>query len=100
MSPLKHIPLRRCAACGASSAKRGLLRLVRLGDGRVAVDPKGKTPGRGTYLCYKPECWDTATKKERLDHALRVTLTPAQRLGLLEEFRTLAKAAMSVGASV
>ena len=99
MPPLKHIPMRRCAACGATSAKRGLLRLVRLGDGRVVVDPRGKLPGRGAYLCFKPECWTQATSRERLDHALKVTLTPAQRLGLLEEFRTLVRAAMPAAQS-
>ena len=38
---------RTCVGCGAESPKRGLLRVVRGPDGKVAYDPTGKAPGRG-----------------------------------------------------
>lgn len=95
MPAAKHVPMRRCAACGDSAAKRGLMRIVRTPDGQVILDPRGKTSGRGTYLCFKPECWELAIKKDRLDHALKVTLTPEQRQALLDDFRTRAQASPS-----
>lgn len=46
----RHVPQRTCIACRATDAKRALIRLVRLADGRVAVDPTGRQAGRGaTY---------------------------------------------------
>ncbi|MBC8078429.1 MAG: YlxR family protein, partial [Chloroflexales bacterium] len=50
----RHVPQRTCVACRRTDAKRGLLRLVREADGRVALDPSGKRNGRGAYLCHSP----------------------------------------------
>ncbi len=38
----KHIPLRTCIACRTTKPKRELLRIVRLQDGHVELDPAGK----------------------------------------------------------
>ena len=51
-----HQPLRTCAVCREVRPKRSMSRLVRRRDGSVAVDPTGKAPGRGTYLCDQPAC--------------------------------------------
>lgn len=51
-----HEPLRTCAVCGEVHPKRSMSRLVRRGDGSVAVDPTGKAPGRGTYVCEQAAC--------------------------------------------
>jgi predicted RNA-binding protein YlxR (DUF448 family) len=40
----------------------------------VIVDPSGKANGRGAYLCAKPECFDVARQRRRLDSALKVSL--------------------------
>jgi len=61
-----------------------LLRVVRGPDGSVSVDPTGKRAGRGAYLCSRLECWQAALKKGRLDAALRVTLTPDDKLALTQ----------------
>jgi uncharacterized protein len=68
----KHIPVRMCVACRRTDAKRGLFRLVRDADGRVAIDPSGKRPGRGAYLCHDPACWEQALKRRGLERALRI----------------------------
>jgi hypothetical protein len=36
----------------------------------VALDPTGRAPGRGAYLCRDAACWDTAVRKRALEHAL------------------------------
>lgn len=80
--PQRHIPLRSCAGCGAKRSKREMVRIVRLTSGEVVVDPTGKRPGRGTYLCPIFSCWENALKRRRLEHALRGPLLPQDREAL------------------
>jgi uncharacterized protein len=73
----KHVPLRTCVACRTTGAKRGLVRIVRTPQGGVEVDPTGKAPGRGAYLCRRRRCWQEALRKEGLARALRVKMWDA-----------------------
>lgn len=76
----KHIPQRTCVVCRQEGDKRGLIRLVRGPDGRVAVDPTGKQSGRGAYLCQQPDCWEKALKQPQLlNRALNTSLDEADR---------------------
>ncbi len=78
-TPTKHVPRRTCIACRQESAKRELVRLVRVADGSVEIDITGKKSGRGAYLCPSPECWNGALKSGRLEYALGTRLKPANR---------------------
>lgn len=71
----KHVPQRTCLACRKVKPKRELVRLVRVTDGSIEIDPGGKKSGRGAYLCGLPECWDIGLKSGRLEHALKTMLT-------------------------
>ena len=71
-------------ACRKGSAKRELLRLVRISDGSVEVDTSGKKAGRGAYLCRARECWQIGLKGNQLEHALRTTLTQDNREQLIK----------------
>ena len=73
MKPHK-VSNRTCIACRAADEKRWFVRIVRTPDGHVVVDPSGKANGRGAYLCAKPECFDVARQRRRLDVALKVNL--------------------------
>lgn len=84
----KHIPQRSCIACRETKAKRELVRLVRHQD-MVLIDPKGKQPGRGAYLCPFRECWEIGLKGNRLENALRTKLTMENRQMLVEYGRNL-----------
>ncbi|MBF6595199.1 MAG: YlxR family protein [Thermaceae bacterium] len=56
--PTKHIPIRQCMACRERRPKGELLRIV-LGESGPTIDPTGRKPGRGAYICPdKPECWN------------------------------------------
>jgi predicted RNA-binding protein YlxR (DUF448 family) len=81
---MKHIPQRTCVSCRQVKAKRELIRLVRVADGRIEVDTSGKKAGRGAYLCPAPECWEDGLKRGRLEHALRTTLTRENREQLIK----------------
>lgn len=91
----RHRPQRTCVACRETTDQRELIRLVH-GDGGLAVDPTGRAPGRGAYLCRRPACWQRAreTSEARgggpLGHALRATLTDHDRAVLADHERTLA----------
>jgi predicted RNA-binding protein YlxR (DUF448 family) len=76
-------PQRTCVACRSTGDKRQLIRVVRL-ESSVSVDPSGKKPGRGAYLCHNPACWQAALQKGRLDAALKRKLTADDRLSLAE----------------
>ena len=58
--------------------------MARISEEGVEVDIGGKKTGRGAYLCPAQECWETALKGGRLEHTLRVTLTPDNREQLIK----------------
>ena len=94
----KHIPMRTCVVCGETYPKRDLVRIVRTPDGRVEIDLRGKKPGRGAYLCHKPECWDLTVAVPRLQRALRATLDEEARAALKAYAQEiLAEASATVG---
>lgn len=66
----EHQPLRTCAVCRGVHPKRSMSRLVRRSDGSVAVDPTGKAPGRGTYLCDQATCREPGRLAEGVQRAL------------------------------
>jgi predicted RNA-binding protein YlxR (DUF448 family) len=60
------------------------VRLVRITDGSVEIDPGGKKAGRGAYLCPVQECWQIGLNGNRLEHTLRTTLTKENRERLVQ----------------
>lgn len=90
MQRVKHVPQRTCVGCRTVMAKRQLVRIVRTADG-VLVDPTGKLAGRGAYLHDKRSCWENGLKGS-LANALKVALTPADRLHLENFMSTLSEA--------
>ncbi|MBA3421339.1 MAG: YlxR family protein [Thermoleophilaceae bacterium] len=63
-------PTRLCLGCRRPLPKSELLRLV-AGDGEIAVDPAARRPGRGAYLCRRPECLGEAVRRRAFARALR-----------------------------
>lgn len=80
---------RTCVACATSGDKATLVRIVRGADGEVSVDPSGRAPGRGAYVCRSQACFDAAMRKHAFDRALRVRLDDAARERLVREFGML-----------
>ena len=79
----QHIPQRTCVACRKVKAKRELVRVVRTPNKNVEVDTTGKKAGRGAYLCRAPECWEVGVKGDRLEYALRTSLSQDNRQQLI-----------------
>lgn len=80
----RHVPLRRCVACGTQRPKKELVHIVRTLHGEVVVDLGEKAAGRGAYLCYSAACWDKGFKRNRLEHSLKTQISAQNRQRLLE----------------
>ena len=82
----KKTPLRMCAGCGEMKPKKELVRVVKApqkedGTGtplppEISLDPTGKKPGRGAYLCRDAQCLKQAQKSRRLERAFSCKIPP------------------------
>ena len=72
----KKIPMRMCVGCREMKPKKELIRVVRSPEGVVSMDPVGKKPGRGAYVCRSEACLKRAIKQKQLERQLETTLTP------------------------
>ena len=73
----KKIPMRQCLGCREMKPKRELIRVVRSPEGEISLDFKGKSPGRGAYVCPSPDCLRKAVKARAIDRALNTSI-PAE----------------------
>jgi predicted RNA-binding protein YlxR (DUF448 family) len=53
-----------------------MTRVVRGADGSIAVDPSGKAPGRGTYVCDQAACHDPKRLADGIQRALGAAVAP------------------------
>ncbi|HSJ54380.1 MAG TPA: YlxR family protein [Anaerolineae bacterium] len=74
----KHVPLRSCIVCQEKRPKRELIRVVCTPEGTIEVDPRGKRPGRGAYVCRDPRCWEAGLEPRKLARALKCPVTSGQ----------------------
>lgn len=70
----KKIPMRKCIGCNEMKEKRELIRIVRNSEGEMNIDPVGKMPGRGAYICNCLDCFDSAVKAKRLEKAFKTKI--------------------------
>ena len=85
----KKIPMRMCVGCREMKPKRELIRVVRAPDGSVSMDPVGKKPGRGAYVCHNVACLQRAIKQHQLERQLEVQLTEEVVEQLQQELSSL-----------
>ena len=72
MSKGKTVPLRKCVGCGQMKPKAELVRVVRAPEGDTyVVDPTGKKPGRGAYVCENPDCIAKAQKQRGFERSYK-----------------------------
>ena len=71
----RHVPSRSCVVCGTKGPKRELDRIVASGDGGVSIDPTGRMPGRGTYVCRNEPCDRSTLSRGRLEYTLRTEIS-------------------------
>jgi len=67
-------------ACRTERAKRDLIRVVRAaGTGDLAVDLRGKSSGRGAYLCPDAACLERGLAEGSVARALETTIDEPTR---------------------
>ena len=66
----KHVPLRRCVACGVQRPKSQFVRIARTPDGQLDIDAAPKAAGRGAYVCRSVECLQKAAKGRPISRSL------------------------------
>ena len=72
---MKKIPQRMCISCRTRQNKRDLIRVVyKSGDEDISVDPSGKKPGRGAYICKNRNCLEQAMKNNRFERGLHTKI--------------------------
>lgn len=81
----KKIPMRQCLGCREMKPKRELIRVVRSPEGEISLDFKGKSPGRGAYICPAPACLKQAIKAKVLERAFSTQIPEAVYEKLNEE---------------
>ena len=70
----KKIPMRQCLGCREMKPKKELIRVVRSPEGDISIDFRGKSPGRGAYLCPDSQCLKKAMKSRALERALNTSI--------------------------
>jgi uncharacterized protein len=71
----ERAPMRTCAGCRRVRPRVELIRLaVTVSTGRVTLDPTGRSPGRGAYLCRETgiTCLRRSRRHRSLARSLRV----------------------------
>ena len=91
----KKIPMRMCVACHEMKPKKELQRVVRSPEGEVSIDPLGKKPGRGAYLCPKLECLKKAQKSKALERKFEAEVSKDVYAMLEEQFSKLEQTGMT-----
>ena len=85
MPKTKKIPMRMCIACREMKPKQELTRVVRNADGEIRLDPTGKAPGRGAYICAEADCRKKLESKKLLNKAFSAAVDEAVYRGIGEE---------------
>lgn len=85
----KKVPMRMCVGCREMKPKRELLRVVKSPEGIVSMDPTGRKPGRGAYICPSAECLKKAIRQKQLERAFECALGEETHASLLSQLAAL-----------
>lgn len=89
MKKEKKQPMRSCVVCREKFIKRDLLRIVRGTDGKIRLDPTGKLPGRGAYICRNPQCLEKFLKRPSLERVFKQQIPKEDIETIRAEVRSL-----------
>ena len=84
--------MRMCVGCREMKEKESLIRVVRSPEGVLSLDPTGKKPGRGAYVCREGECLARAIKQHQIERQLQAEMTEEVGEGLRRELEALREA--------
>ncbi len=64
---------RKCQSCGKILERDNLIKITKLQDNTLKINPKSNELGRSAYVCKNQECIIKLIKKKRLKNALKTT---------------------------
>jgi hypothetical protein len=67
------------------------VRVVRSPVGALGVDPRGKAPGRGAYVCPDPACLERGLTRGAIARALEVEIDEDTKVRLRSELEDARK---------
>ncbi len=67
--------LRKCQACLEIKDRNEMIKITKLKNGTLKVNPSSKELGRSVYVCKNPECVKIFIKKKKLKTALKYSNT-------------------------
>ena len=82
---MKKIPMRQCVGCREMKPKKELVRVVKSPTGEIAMDLRGKAPGRGAYVCRNLECLRKAIRSKALERGFSTAIPQEVYDRLLKE---------------
>ncbi len=92
----KKVPMRKCLGCMEMKPKKELVRVVKTKTGEVngeetyeiSLDKKGKTAGRGAYICKNVKCFEIARKAKRFQKNLSCQIPEEVFLQMAKELES------------
>ena len=67
--------LRKCQACLEIKDRNEMIKITKLKNGTLKVNPSSKELGRSVYVCKNPECVKIFIKKKKKKTALKYSNT-------------------------
>ena len=62
---------RKCQGCLSLINRDELIKITKLADGTLKINPNSKELGRSVYVCKNSECIKTLIKKKKIKTALK-----------------------------
>ena len=62
---------RKCQGCFKLFNRKELIKITKLGDGTLKINPTSKELGRSVYVCKNFDCIKTFIKKKKIKTALK-----------------------------
>ena len=78
-----------CVHCRTMRPKRELIRLVATKDGVISLDPSGRKPGRGAYVCRNRDCLEQAIRARKIDRGLKARMDETILAALIAQMESL-----------
>ena len=79
--------LRKCVGCGKLEEADKMIKLTKeYQSGKVIISPDSKVFGRSAYLCYNKSCVELALKKNKIQKALKCSISEELKGKLINEF--------------
>ena len=83
---MEKVIKRKCIACKEIKNRETMLKITKKYDtNEIVLNPDTKIFGRSVYLCYNKMCIENALKKNKLNKALKASISEELK-GKLVEF--------------